>query len=161
MITDEISIPTTKEIEADGFITPPSALERTDLHRAKPVSECIYPKCEECDKYHGHYCTVPMVVSKQMWLILGDLYKKLMERVDTLENLVTDEILGDKPQDFYVATEEEYESFTPLQKYWYDKGFDEAVRAAEFVDKMKDIKPSIDGKPIEIRKYTPIKKGNE
>ena len=90
---EEISIPTTKEIEADGFITPPSALERTDLNRAKPVSECVYPKCEDCDKYHAHYCTVPMVVSKQMWLILGDLYKKLMKRVDTLENLVTDEIL--------------------------------------------------------------------
>lgn len=86
---EEVSI----EIEADGFITPPSALERTDLNRAKPVKDCIYPKCEGCEHYHGNYCTVPMVVSKQMWLIVGDLYKKLMKRVDTLENLVTEEIL--------------------------------------------------------------------
>ena len=40
MITDEISIPTTKEIEADGFITPPSSLERVDSDRARPADEC-------------------------------------------------------------------------------------------------------------------------
>ena len=90
---DEISIPTT-EIEADGFITPQSALERADLNRAKPVSECVYPKCEECDKYHGHYCTVPMVVSKQNYIIINDKVDDLMKRVLDLENLVTDEILG-------------------------------------------------------------------
>ena len=95
-ITDEISIPTTKEIEADGFITPQSALERVNLNRAKPVSECVYPKCEDCDKYHGHYCTVPMVVSKQ-------IYRETMERIGRiektlieLENLVTEEIIGSK-----------------------------------------------------------------
>ena len=138
-----------------------SALERTGNATAKPATECAYPCCEDCDKYHGHYCTVPMVISKQIYILINDKIDDLMKRVLDLENLVYEEIWGIKPQDFYVATEEEYESFTPLQKYWYDKGFDEAVRAAEFVDKMKDIKPSIDGKPIEIRKYTPIKKGNE
>ena len=96
MITDEISIPTTKEIEADGFITPQSALERADLNRAKPVSECVYPKCEECDKYHGHYCTVPMVVSKQNYIIINDKIDDLMKRVLDLENLVTEEIIGSK-----------------------------------------------------------------
>lgn len=149
------------EIEADGFITPQSALERKSESKAKPMSECVYPKCEDCDKYHGHYCTVPMVVSKQIYRETMERIGKIEKTLAELESLVTEQILGDKPQDFYVATEEEYESFTPLQKYWYNKGFDEAVRAAEFVDKMKDIKPSIDGKPIEIRKYTPIKKGNE
>lgn len=98
MITDEISIPTTKEIEADGFITPPSALERTGLHRAIPVSECVYPKCEECDKYHGHYCTVPMVVSKQNYIVINDKIDDLMKRVLDLEILVYDEILGEKSQ---------------------------------------------------------------
>lgn len=94
MITDEIHIPTTKEIEADGFITPQSALERTDLHRAKPVSECVYPKCEDCDKYHGHYCTVPMVVSKEIYLLTEKKLQSLEARLNDLENLVTEEILG-------------------------------------------------------------------
>ena len=94
MITDEIHIPTTKEIEADGFITPQSALERKDLNRAKPVSECIYPKCEDCDKYHGHYCTVPMVVSKQIYReTMGRIFY-LEKRLADLERLVTDEMLG-------------------------------------------------------------------
>ena len=96
MITDEIHIPTTKEIEADGFITPQSALERADLNRAKPVSECIYPKCEECDKYHGHYCTVPMVVSKQNYLLTEKKLQSLEARLNDLENLVTEEIIGSK-----------------------------------------------------------------
>ena len=92
---EEISIPTT-EIEADGFITPPSALERTDLNRAKPTSECIYPKCEECDKYHGHYCTVPMVVSKQIYRETMERIGKIEKTLIELENLVCDKLLGDK-----------------------------------------------------------------
>lgn len=96
MGVEEISIPTTKEIEADGFITPPSALERVNLNRAKPVSECVYPKCEDCDKYHGHYCTVPMVVSKQIWLTTESLIARMEKRLTELENLVTEEIIGSK-----------------------------------------------------------------
>lgn len=94
MITDEISIPTTKEIEADGFITPPSALERKSEKTAKPMSKCLYPKCEECDKYHGHYCTVPMVVSKQNYLLTEKKLQSLEARLNDLENLVTEQILG-------------------------------------------------------------------
>lgn len=90
-ITDEISIPTT-EIEADGFITPPSALERIDLNRAKPVEICPYPKCEECDKYHALYCTVPMVISKQMWQMTSERISALEKRLIELETLVYDEI---------------------------------------------------------------------
>lgn len=93
MGVEEISIPTT-EIEADGFITPPSALERTDLNRAKPVSECIYPKCEECDKYHGHYCTVPMVVSKQIWRITEQRLNKLEGIVAYLDEVIAEKVLG-------------------------------------------------------------------
>lgn len=92
---EEISIPTT-EIEADGFITPPSALERKTEKTAKPISECIYPKCEDCDKYHGHYCTVPMVVSKQIWLTTESLIARMEKRLTELENLVTEEIIGSK-----------------------------------------------------------------
>lgn len=98
MITDEISIPTT-EIEADGFITPQSALEykgKATGFTANPISECLYPKCEDCDNYHGHYCTVPMVVSKQIFLITDEKIALLEKRLTLLENLVTDEILGDK-----------------------------------------------------------------
>lgn len=95
MGVEEMSIPTT-EIEADGFITPPSALERIDLNRAKPVEICPYPKCEECDKYHGHYCTVPMVVSKQIYLLTEEKLRLMNQRLDLIENLVTEEILGDK-----------------------------------------------------------------
>ena len=91
---EEISIPTTKEIEADGFITPPSALEHKTASTAKPASECVYPKCEECDKYHGHYCTVPIVVSKQDWLSMHDWAQKTTNRICDLENLVTEQILG-------------------------------------------------------------------
>lgn len=92
---EEISIPTT-EIEADGFITPAYALERKTERTANPISACIYPKCEDCDKYHGHYCTVPMVVSKQDYIIINDKIDDLMKRVLDLENLVTDEIIGPK-----------------------------------------------------------------
>lgn len=96
MGVEEISIPTTKEIEADGFITPAYALERKTERTAKPISECIYPKCEECDKYHGHYCTVPMVVSKQIYRETMERIGKIEKTIIELENLVYDKLLGDK-----------------------------------------------------------------
>ena len=89
---DEIGIPTT-EIEADGFITRPEALERASMKRAIPAEKCIYPHCEECGKYSGGYCTVPMVVSKQIWLTTEALMVRMENRLTELENLVTDEIL--------------------------------------------------------------------
>ena len=93
MGVEEISIPTT-EIEADGFITPAYALERKTERTAKPISECVYPKCEDCDKYHGHYCTVPMVVSKQIYHQTAERMAKIEKHLIELENLVTEEILG-------------------------------------------------------------------
>ena len=92
---EEISIPTT-EIEADGFITPQLELERVNLNRAKPVSECVYPKCEDCDKYHGHYCTVPMVVSKQIYRETMERIGKIEKTLTELENLVYGKIMGAK-----------------------------------------------------------------
>lgn len=102
MITDEISIPTTKEIEADGFITPPSALEHTEHANtactgnatAQPMKPCLYPKCEECVYYCAHYCTVPMVVSKEIYLLTERKLQSLEARLNDLENLVAEEILG-------------------------------------------------------------------
>ena len=93
---EEISIPTSTEIEADGFITPPSALERKTERAAKPISECVYPKCEDCDKYHGHYCTVPMVVSKQIYRETMERIGKIEKTLTELENLVYDKIMGAK-----------------------------------------------------------------
>ena len=87
------------EVEADGFITRNEdlkPLERAGENRATPVKDCLYPKCEDCDKYHGHYCTVPMVISKQYLTILEDKIADLMKRVLDLENLVYDKILGDR-----------------------------------------------------------------
>ena len=94
---NEAGIPV--EIEADGFITRMETLERVNAQKAKPTSACIYPKCEECDKYHGHYCTVPMVVSKQIWLTTESLITRMEKRLTELEMLVTDEILRSKRED--------------------------------------------------------------
>ena len=82
------------EIEADGFITRAETLERINQGRAKPAEECMYPECEKCDKYHGHYCTVPMVVSKQIWRMTEERLWYLNNRLDTIEELVTAKILG-------------------------------------------------------------------
>lgn len=73
---------------------PVTALERTDISRAKPIEECPYPRCEECDKYHGHYCTVPIVISKQIYRLTSEKLRELDNRLTDLENLVTDKILG-------------------------------------------------------------------
>lgn len=86
------------EIEADGFITRFEALctdWRTD-GKAKPAEECLYPKCEECDKYHGHYCTVPIVVTKQMYCLFTDRIDELDKRLSALGRVVWNDILGDK-----------------------------------------------------------------
>ena len=82
------------EIEADGFITP---LEQLAESRAKPMEECQYPKCEECDKYHGHYCTVPVVVSKQMLMQLEDFARRTNEKFWIMESRIDHiqyEVLG-------------------------------------------------------------------
>ena len=71
-----------------------SALERMGNATAKPATECIYPCCEDCDKYHGHYCTVPMVFSKQIFRHTEERLENLQYRLTKLENLVYDEILG-------------------------------------------------------------------
>ena len=84
------------EIEADGFVTRAETLERINQSKAKPASECIYPQCEDCDKYHGHYCTVPIVFSKQIFRHTEERLENLQYRLTRLEELVTDEILGSR-----------------------------------------------------------------
>lgn len=92
---DEISI------EADGFITREQdirPLEKVTDNTAKPTSECCYPQCEKCRDYISYegasYCTVPMVINKQIWRLTADLIADLANRLTELETLVTDEILG-------------------------------------------------------------------
>jgi len=77
---------------------PTSPLEQTAEDTAKPAEDCIYPSCERCDKYHGSWCTVPMVVSKQNFLLTADLLRRLDARLTEIETLVTDGILGLKPK---------------------------------------------------------------
>ena len=73
-------------------------LERVGENRATPVKDCPYPKCEDCDHYHGHYCTVPMVISKQIYRLFEEKIASMEQRLDWIEKAVTDEILGDKKQ---------------------------------------------------------------
>lgn len=132
-------------------------LEGAGEARATTIKECLYPKCEECDKYHGQYCTVPMVVSKQIYLLLAEKIASMEKMITELEKLVTDEILGER-SGVYVATQEEYENFSPMQKYWYDKSIANALNDAEFVEGMKNLKPSINDKPVEIKTFTAVKR---
>lgn len=94
---EEINIPTT-EIEADGFITRQDDLEYTQniFSVARLSKECIYPKCEECGYYRQYYCTVPMVVSKQIYRETMERIGKLEKTLAELENLVTEEIIGER-----------------------------------------------------------------
>lgn len=98
-----------REIEQDGFITDEiyiqetkpkaNALEWVSADRAKLAEKCGYPNCEDCICYVASSCTVPMVVSKQIWRITEDLITSMRRRLTDLETLVTDEILrSDKPQ---------------------------------------------------------------
>ena len=83
-----------REIEQGGFITDEiyiqetKPLERVDMDRAKPAKGCKYPKCEECRDYRNGYCTVPIVVSKQLCLMREEEMNKLQEKLDALEDLV-------------------------------------------------------------------------
>lgn len=73
---------------------PVSALEQVYEGKAKPVGECPFPKCESCDKYHGSWCTVPIVISKQIFRLTEEKLYVMDKRLTDLEDLVTDQILG-------------------------------------------------------------------
>ena len=83
-----------EEVESDGFITREEDLMKSE-RTAKPMTECGYPRCEECDKCVDGYCTVPMVIGKQIYLNTAERIVQLEETVSALENIVYDEILGD------------------------------------------------------------------
>ena len=98
--TSEVSIEPNVEIEADGFITRQPYLERTGSDTAKPMTKCVYPKCEDCDKYHGSYCTVPMVVTKQLWLLTDEKLCFMGQRLKEIEDLVYDYFLDPPVKSF-------------------------------------------------------------
>lgn len=91
-----------REIEQDGFITDEiyiqetKPLERVDMDRAIPAKGCKYPKCEECRDYRNGYCTVPIVVTKQMWLMSDDRERELRREISDLKEMVADTVLGSK-----------------------------------------------------------------
>lgn len=99
---NEISI----EPEDDGFVThetdiSPSEvehignLERISAKKAKPAGHCQFPKCEGCNDYVSYkgqnYCTVPMVISKQTWLLTEDIITKMQKQIDFLMEEVQEE----------------------------------------------------------------------
>lgn len=104
-----------REIEQDGFITdeiyieetPPksNALEWVSADRAKLTEKCGYPNCEDCICYVASSCTVPMVVSKQIWRMTEDLITSMRRRLTDLETLVTDEIIGSKERRHILQTD--------------------------------------------------------
>ena len=93
-------------IEADGYITKDTdcswgkPLERVSDNTANPTTECCYPRCEMCAKYGAYgdsrFCTVPMVITKQMFLIAEEKMQRLECRLSGLESLVEDNILGNE-----------------------------------------------------------------
>ena len=88
---DEVGIPT-------GILehTDTANMAMTGNATAKPMEECKYPRCEECAYYVAHYCTVPMVVSKQIYRFAQEKMREMDARLTELETLVTDEILRSK-----------------------------------------------------------------
>ena len=91
-----------REIEQDGFITDEiyiqetKPLERVDMDRAIPAKKCLYPSCESCLDYRNNFCTVPMVVSKQVWMMTADSIADLKREIREIKELVYDEILDSK-----------------------------------------------------------------
>lgn len=111
-----------KEDKYNEVGIPTGVLERTETANtamtgnatAKPMEECKYPRCEECVHYIGHYCAVPIVISKQIFLLTDEKLRSLEKRLTELENIVTDEILrsydgrGLKPNDHANCTWADY-----------------------------------------------------
>lgn len=90
-------------IEADGFVTKEEdikPLEKVTDNTAKPTSECCYPNCEKCRDYVSYeganYCTVPMVINKQVWRLTADLIADMKREIDEVREMVYDVILDGK-----------------------------------------------------------------
>lgn len=57
--------------------------------KAKVMTECNYPKCEECEHYIANkFCDVPVIVTKQKYKMLTDELQSLKKKVAELEDEV-------------------------------------------------------------------------
>lgn len=123
---NEVGIPT-------GILehTETANMAMTGNATAKPMEECKYPLCEECVHYIGHYCTVPIVISKQIWWMTSERIYRLEKSLAELETLVTDEILGSQTRDgitLHPATKEQEEALNyTLMEYIDDFGEDDEI----------------------------------
>ena len=67
--------------------------ERVDDDEARAINPCDYPNCEECDKYvtnsYGAFCTVPIVVSKQMYHLMTAEIRLIRGQISDVEHLLT------------------------------------------------------------------------
>lgn len=162
-----------REIEQDGFITDEiyiqetKPLERVDMDRAIPAKGCKYPKCEECRDYRNGYCTVPIVVTKQMWLMSDDREREFRREISDLKEMVADTVLGSKSSaetgnysvddDFQFLTDEEYEALPPLNKYWYDQAVATLLR--EGLEKsVGSVITDNTTNSVKIQKFAPLSK---
>lgn len=68
-------------------------LEQTGDDEAVGIKPCGYPDCEECDKYvlnkDGAFCTVPIVVSKQMYHLASAELRRLQNQISEIEQVLT------------------------------------------------------------------------
>ena len=123
-----------REIEQDGFITDEiyiqetKPLERVDMDRAIPAKGCKYPKCEECRDYRNGYCTVPIVVTKQMWLMSDDRERELRREISDLKEMVTDIVLGSKSSaetgNYFFSDGNRKAECKNCKHFYYDVGSD-------------------------------------
>lgn len=68
-------------------------LEQTGDDEARGIKPCDYPNCEGCEKYilnqDGAFCTVPIVVSKQMYHLMTAELKLVREQIGGIEEVLT------------------------------------------------------------------------
>ena len=72
-------------------------LERVEDDNARGIKPCDYPNCEVCEKYvanaDGAFCTVPIVVSKQMYHLMTAEIRVLRGQISDVEHLLTQALL--------------------------------------------------------------------
>lgn len=72
-------------------------LEQVGDDEARGIKPCIYPNCEECEEYvkneDGAFCTVPIVVSKQMYHLMNAEILRIRGQIYDVEHLLTTMLL--------------------------------------------------------------------
>jgi len=64
--------------------------------KATPSTECLFPKCEQCEHYvtldEKSFCNVPMVISKQEMILTKSLMVGMQKKIADLEEVVYKDI---------------------------------------------------------------------